>query len=483
MSKQAALFIAAAVVAAAVVSLPRDAGACSVTREYIAPSNYELIADSQTIVLARASSTVTAGTADGYPGIKHEVVEVLKGTGLAKGDSIVTSGTTDRYRGRGKQSDFSRARPGAYAGSCIAYDYALGEHYLLLLELQDGHWVVSGPPFTRANEEVDASGDPWVAAVRAYVRVAALKAPAARRKQLRKLQKRGEAKKASPAHALLAGDIASHFGHASPHKSFDELEPMYDRAKGRDKNRVLVAIGTGADPAAAEFMRQLIADTRAGNSPVDDDVAALAIAKYFEKLPDAAAVESIARLYIDRGSSKQASRWPLMWTLIRTAGPRHQALMIEAYESANDEEAGRLAEWFAKHPSPRALELMWKRFDAHYKDKYETALALAGMGDKAVVDWARKRLRKGKDQDGLADRWIAVYIIGRSPLPAADKLAKKIIKAGGKDLVALIQAYIDASHALADRRLKQIARKRGVGTDAREWLGRARRQRASAAKP
>ena len=66
-----------------------------------------------------------------------------------------SSGTLE-FAGRSAGETFEQARPGAFAGACIAYDYRLGGRYLLFLgKRPSAGWRVQGPPFTRVNEEVD----------------------------------------------------------------------------------------------------------------------------------------------------------------------------------------------------------------------------------------------------------------------------------------------------------------------------------------
>jgi hypothetical protein len=188
-----AVVAAVAVIVASAASV-RPADACSVVRTYLPPSNYELVAMTPRIVVARAVAEVAApGTMTGMR-IALEVTAVVRGTGVARGDRIEVRGSTQHYRGPSAPGDFSKARPGAYSGACTAWDYAIGKHYVLFLEQYDGGWDTLGLPFTRVNEEIDpaaAGGAPWLAAVTAYAQIAALPAPADRRKALDALVARG----------------------------------------------------------------------------------------------------------------------------------------------------------------------------------------------------------------------------------------------------------------------------------------------------
>jgi hypothetical protein len=157
-----------------------------------------------------------------------------------------------------------------------------------------------------------------------------------------------------------------------------------------------------------------------------------------------------------------------MWLLIKRADASLQAQMERVLASADDEEAGRLAAWFVAHASAAARRDIERRVGGRYADRYEMALGLAGMGDPAVIAWAKKQLPAKDDH-----RWIALYAIARSPLPEADKLAGAIIQRGGEDLVVLIQGYGEARHPAADRRLAELGKRTDLSAEAAKWLARA----------
>src|SRR5688500_6724539 len=101
------------VVIAAVVALDRPAEACSPTRTYMPPSNYELVASTTRIVIGKAVGTTLVNGDPDNEMIELEITRVIKGPGQA-GERIVVRGYTLRYKGAGSKTDFSRARPGAY---------------------------------------------------------------------------------------------------------------------------------------------------------------------------------------------------------------------------------------------------------------------------------------------------------------------------------------------------------------------------------
>jgi hypothetical protein len=290
-------------------------------------------------------------------------------------------------------------------------------------------------------------------------------------KELHALQARFGSAKATLGERAIAADIVSHFASATPAKSFAELKPMYDADPG-DVN-VLLAIGLGGDPAARTLMAKVTAEVvRAGGG---DRIALVAVAAYYEKVRDPAAIAKLGELYITLGSQHESERWPLMWLFIKHADGSLQPVMERALAGASDEEAAHIAAWFAQHRSEIARKDLRHRIGRHYEAKWELALGLAGADDSDVVQWAQDKLAAKPDDR----RWIADYVLARSPRPEADKAARAIIAKGGSDLEALVQGYEDAVHAHVDERLAEIEHTT-KDPEVKKWLTRTRRARSSA---
>lgn len=457
-------------VAALLVAIDRPADACSPVRTYMPPTNYELAASTKRIVIAKALSAVTAKDEDDM-GIELEITSVLKGGGKV-GEKIRVRGATIRYMGASPKNDFSRARKGAYAGSCTAWDYKLGRHYLLFLAEYDKKWDTRGDPFTRVNEEIDPKGDPWTVAVKKYLEIAALPKLEDRKKAFDALIAKGKQPKASATDKAIADDIATHLVRPTPYKSFAELDEMYRVAAPDERNAIVQAIGAGGDLAARGFMKDLVAAVRAGTSPIDKEFALAAVGAYYQKVSDPPVLGQIAELYVSLGSKAKQERWDVMWLLVRRADASHMNVMERALAGADDEEAGRLVEWFAKSPSEMARKNIAKRVDGNYRAKWELAIGLAGLGDKDIIVWAGKTVAAPPPKGGDDRRFVATYSIAMSPLPEADALVRRVITAGGEDLVTLIQGYQKARHPNADRRLAEIAKLPKLSADAKEWLDR-----------
>ncbi|HEU5060439.1 MAG TPA: hypothetical protein VFU21_28100, partial [Kofleriaceae bacterium] len=372
---------------AAALSRPTPARACSVTATFISPTNVELVAEAGRIVVA----TVTG--AAGAEEVELEVTRVLKGSGVQPGDAIRVRGALLRYRGASKPGDFSRARPGAYAGSCTAWDYAVGKSYIVLLGEHRGRWDTLGTPFARVNEEDEPI---WRRAVEEYVRVGAIADGKQQRAALDALVARGKQKKASATDRAIAADVERHLATPTPAKGFLELQRMLRKTNDQsERARIVLAIGVGGDPDARGRMRVWIGAAQSGNPPIDERLLFEAIAAYYDQVPDIAALGEVGELYVSLGTKRKQERWPLMHLLIAKAGDPHKEVMARALAGADDEEAGRLAAWFVRHPTPAALadvRAQARRLALRLARPVTAAFASAGT---PTLDEALDRLRSG----------------------------------------------------------------------------------------
>jgi hypothetical protein len=465
-------FAGVVVFVATVAFAPRRSDACSVAATYIAPTNVELVASSPRIVIATATSKTTGSGIDEL--VTMRIERVVRGRGVKVGDELSVRGSLAGYMGASPKLDFSKPRRGAFAGGCTAWDYRIGSSYVLLLEQFGGVWHTRGVPFARVNEEVDDENAPWAVAVREYARIADLRTAVDRRKALEALVARGAAAQATPTERAIADDVRAHFVAPTPAKPFAELAAL-EQAGTANHASALLAIGVGADPAARKYMRDVVADLRAGTANLDR-LALEAVAAYYDKVADPAVVGQLAELYVQLGSTRKQERWPLMWLLIHRADASHRSVMEQALLGTDDEEAGRLAAWFVRFPSAVAEQDVIRRLGGVFGAGGSSAhsdmvMELAGMGNKAVLAWAKTELARSPTANDQ-DRWVALYSIARSPLREADALVPSIIARGGDDLMNLVQGYEEARHTRADVRLAQIAKRKGLDAEVREWTTR-----------
>lgn len=182
---------------------PARTEACSLPSDFLPLSNYELVRRTKDVVLARVTGVSQRG-------VDFEILEVLRGSGLRAGEVIALRGDVEHYQGPSPAGDFAHARPGAGSGGCVAYDYRLDGWFLLLLERRAGEWSTPITPFARVNEEVELAADPWLSAVRQYVRIASLADHAKERDALEALRERAAKSPSLFVPKGLAADIARH---------------------------------------------------------------------------------------------------------------------------------------------------------------------------------------------------------------------------------------------------------------------------------
>lgn len=210
--------------ASALLAAPLPALACSPVAGYRVPTNMELAADADMILLA----TVTGGTTmeeAGNPGTMRIDIHpdaVLKGDLAAAPKTLPVALATDRFALLSNPYDLENAHPLSYIGGCIRYMVPKGSRLLFFLDRRDGQWVPAGGPFSRWAEDALTDDAPWIAATRFYLEVQALPEPGrkaamtARRDVLR-------AKSGDPVAQLLADDIDRQL--AGPNKPIREDLP------------------------------------------------------------------------------------------------------------------------------------------------------------------------------------------------------------------------------------------------------------------
>jgi len=399
------------------------------------PTNYEMVREAQVIVLARAVARARSADEERHPWgttIRFEVEEVLKGD--FRPSSVTLDGSL-QFAGRGSEDDFSQARPGAYAGSCLAYDYRLNHSYVLFLGWNDlnDEWSVTGMAFSRANEEVDPDS-PWLKTVRHYLRVAALRDYDKEKAALREL--RSEAAAGTQPRALVA-DIDRHFQTPSVAKSPADLIDLYKQGKTDEARRsALFGLAATAPPAAKDLMREVML-----KQPSTDTLCTLG--QYFSKVLDPEILAPLSKNW-DHLQLNTWCRQELLRALSKAAGPQNAPIMAELLRKAADsDQATVLAFWFASpgnDPRP-AIDILHSRLEDTPGDftRYQDALAV--LGDPAVVPWAEERLSNDSKIVG-GPRFARVLAF--SPLPAADAATRKIIESGdAKRIEWLRMAFTD----------------------------------------
>lgn len=211
--------VAALALALGCAALP--AAACSPAPGYRMPSNLELVAEADAILLGK----VVAGELDpdGDPFASTITIRPLAAINgpLPEGDVTLAGMMLSRDAGSefamlSNPTEFARAHPVSYLGGCIRYVFPLGTTALFFLERRDGAWAPADGVFVRWAEDVTGPDAPWVELVRLYL--AALDRPEAERSAW--LEARREALRAradDPVAQLMAADIGRQLGETPAH--------------------------------------------------------------------------------------------------------------------------------------------------------------------------------------------------------------------------------------------------------------------------
>lgn len=434
--------------------LPKSSNACSTVRGYIRPPNYDLVKHTDAIVIGEAVSYQQGKDRDSQ--FTFKILDRLKGSFTE--DVLINEGY-NLYKGKSDDNDFSRARPGAYTGACNAYDYQVGKKYVLFLNEYENRWQISGPPFSRINEEVTSLESPWVVTVKHYVRISLIGNYEKEKEQLKKLSEitlKTDNIKEYP--KGLVEDVSTYFKKPYPTKSYSDLLALYQSATSeQEKEYVLWALAQAGHDEAKPFFINLLETDQWQKYPYP-------VCAYIEKKKERKAIEILAKAFLK--TSKSYERSPMMRAIIAMAEKSDQSLMNQLLKTMDAEEAGWYGNWFVKNPSEEALRTLKKIAIGKYRTSYQVAFHLASMGDNSVLQWAKQLLKTSKE-----DRWMAFYIFALSPLPEADQIASSIIQGKNQEeLTSLIQGYEDSLNPNRWDRLQDIVNKKDKSQDASYWL-------------
>lgn len=451
------------------LAAPLDAEACSVVPTYIAPTNYELVDAAHAVLVGRVISDSPAEGETIGPFrdvIEFEVLVGLKGP-FEDGDLFASAGTVNHV-GDHAPVPLDRARSGG--GMCNAHDFIIDRVYVLVAHQhpETGDWRISGPPFSRIAEVVESEHSPWARIAMHYAEISTLDDPAKERAALEALLADAEADPSAYPEGL-AGDIERHFASPTYAKGFDELVALLE--SGTDARKALLALSGSDDPRARPHFLKLLDET--------EETTLRIVAEYFQEHATPDDFAAIAAAYERMGEHGQRT-WEMMFALFAAARAEHVERMIALFEANDDaEEKDRFCDgYFARFPDARAATALAFALDEP-GERTECLFALAATGSEDALEWAATTIRKGDAED----RWVALYLIARSPLDQADTFATQILEDGSdEDKESLIQGYAKAVHDRVDARLEQADAGLAPEHPARRWLDRVRKARAEAAK-
>ena len=417
-------------------------GAFSVGPGFFRLSNFELTRQADAIILAKATKSEKKGRRS-YGPVHFTLVALLKGDYRDK--SFVTHGTTGEFHGRSRRGDFQSPRRGAFTGMGVAWDFRIGQHYLLFLRKRGDKWHTGSPALSRTQEEIDPDDSPWLAAVKLYIEIAAIKDYEKEKTALRQLAAKVAAgtdpKKYPPG---LADDIKRHFAKPSPQKSHKDLMVFWKSAKtDRERRKVLYAVAQAGHKESQPFVRGLIGDAKFG----------WPLLQYAVKFKDGQCVAPIASHFF----AGRYLRTSVAQTVAKIAGKTHAKTMLRMLKACKSEnEMWVVSFYFERYPSKEALAILTAAVGGEYDKKLRLTENLARMGDEDVVQYALQLRKSGQDRE----RTRALYLLGGSPSKTAAAVVWKLIAEGDDNtLQCLFNAHyrVDKhNHPMRWERLKAI---------------------------
>jgi hypothetical protein len=162
------LWLSLVVPAGALAAVP--AAACSVVAGYRPPTNLELAAGADAIVVGE----VVGGSAEPGPDSQVVVRPLAAIKGLMPGQDFPLRGMQLGLSDPSDPLELAAPHPEALAGGCIRRTFERGATVLFFLDRADGQWVPADGPFARWAEDVTGDDSPWVELTRFYVRLAQL---------------------------------------------------------------------------------------------------------------------------------------------------------------------------------------------------------------------------------------------------------------------------------------------------------------------
>ena len=459
-----------------IFAITSDSSPCSVVGGYIPPTNFELVKTSDAILLCQAKKNYAfereKGDKESF--IEFSIKEILKDIKSVFNNkkNISLEGYTNEYYGKGKKYDFSKARPGAYTGGCIAHDYALEKYYLLFFYSNKKIYHIRSTTFCRVNEEVDEKNDPWVYAVMEYIRISKIDGLNKQHQEMKKIIKRGKSKGANKIEQELSRDLQYHLKTATPYKSFKELKIMYNKAIGSRKKDIIQVIGNSNDKEALSFMKKQIKRIPKKCPTVKrrykrDYRIINVVSAYFKDIYDNDTIVSLSHIFLKTRPCNDDVRWQIIDLLLKQAKAKHKKLLLQIMAKATDKEFETLSKWFIKHPSAKVTARLKTLLKNDYYEKYDIALILSAMGDESVLEWAIKEIKLERENEDL---WVPFYIIGRSPLKKACYEGKKIIKKQDNNLESFIQSFSKAHHDCINSWINQLKTIKNLDKNSKYWL-------------
>ena len=425
---------------------------CQPVIEWLPSSNYELVKKAKYILLVKAKKEIkNSANRIGFNKISFEVVKSLKGN--LKDKEIFLYGSSD-YRGSSVEGNFTKARPGAYIGMCRAYDYKLGGYFLVFLNRKK---LILSHMFARVNEEVFSENDPWVESVKFYIKTAKLNNYKEEKQRLQNMLN------SKTNIAGLKEDIIHHFKMPNANKSEEDLKKMFQTDSLKESVLWAFLNKKGKVVSGATVFKNLMKSDEwlKHKAPVLEYLVKIKATNRIDFLLEAK--KKIPSDYYHQDGERR-----ILSVVGLLATQKDKNLIYEMLKK-DKHLIYAFSPYLIKYPSQKFIDIIYTlNINQDEYSKSTIKLLLAKMGDKKILQWAKKNRLKD-----FPDRWIAYYIIAQSPLMEADILAQEVISGKyfeKKDIESLVQGYKESTSKYRDIRLDEIQEKYKKDSSIYNWV-------------
>jgi len=405
--------------------------ACSPVEDYVRHTSYDLVEQSDAIVIAEVVEGLGLGLYKS--GLRFKVLETIKGD---------VPGNVDLPYGYLKDShpsdplEISAPHPDSLVGSCNRLNFSKNVKYILMLEqVEDGSWRTYGGPFTRGAEDYYGPDSYWARAIETYLDIQKTHTPMAQLEVLYLLRaKHADAEDGSFEQAL-ANDIRTHVWSLSSRKPTAYLLHAYDAVEAALEGKKPALGGFG--PSILNVLRESFEDDSLPLSQEFLERMRISILRQFYLGDHAGAASLIGRIADDDPTGEELSAGILFFgavgqreralNLYQEYGwdkgmtePKwgvhalyHALLSLKPDEEAGDEAAIR--EWaetvFAFSEIRRLrfgeswgdLSVSGILYPDNYRDNETVTLALARNYDEQVLKWAHDEISRFIDAQAAVD--------------------------------------------------------------------------------
>ena len=218
--------------------------ACSVSPSYRVPTNLELAADADLVMLGKVEAGATR--IEG-PDMEMTVTPIaaLKGELPPKPIKLPGMIAEKRFAVLSNPRELEQAHPLAYIGGCTRYMFIKGATVLFFLKPAEkafdgavpaelkGRWMPADDAFSRWAEDVPGENSPWVRASRIYIAATAL--PKEKQRQMMVVERDKLRAAGDSESKLIADDIDRQL--AGPNKPWNQLmEEEIEKMKKRGED-------------------------------------------------------------------------------------------------------------------------------------------------------------------------------------------------------------------------------------------------------